>query len=326
MFCTKCASSIDRETLFCPYCGNDSFSETLPKRNNIRPLSEKKINPHLYTFSLWGGGVVAGAGWVWGDSSTLLGLSLCIIGGAAVAFACLYSLIILHRCWAILEDYNPRTTPNKAVWFQFIPIFNLYWMFVAYWGLAKDANEFSRQAGSEKRISENLALATMILFLIPYVNFIGLVLFNILLYKMADFNNSPFDNDKLSSVDLRHDPRKQRKVAAAAGFCALLFVAGIVAAIYIPQFAALKGRLGRTDTLRAECEMIIKAEESYHSVHGRYLQTLHPESDLKKYGITKLSNSAFVMSDGSFYMVYVKSPKTNRKVRYNSLEEKMQVE
>ncbi len=208
---------------------------------------------------------------------------------------------------------------------MFIPIFNIYWMFVAYWGLAKDANEFSRQVGSETRISENLSLATVILCLIPYVNIIGAVLFNILTYKMADFNNSPFDDDNLSSVDLHHDPRKQRRVAAAAGFCATLFVIAIVAAVSIPQLAGIKGP-GRTDSLRAECEMIIKAEESYRSTHGRYLQTLHPETDLKKYGIKDLSNSAFVMSDGSFYMVHIKSPKTNRELRYNSLEGKVQIE
>jgi hypothetical protein len=50
--------------------------------------------------------------------------------------------ILLYKLWKIVQDGFASTTPGKAVGFMFIPFFNYYWFFRAYWGLAKDENRF----------------------------------------------------------------------------------------------------------------------------------------------------------------------------------------
>lgn len=56
------------------------------------------------------------------------------------------ALVLLHKMWAALQPYrerftrNVRTTPGKAVGFLFIPLYNYYWLFEAFWGWSKDYN------------------------------------------------------------------------------------------------------------------------------------------------------------------------------------------
>lgn len=45
--------------------------------------------------------------------------------------------VLTYRMWAAIQDGHARTTPGKAVGYQFIPFYNLYWVFQAYWGFAK---------------------------------------------------------------------------------------------------------------------------------------------------------------------------------------------
>lgn len=50
-------------------------------------------------------------------------------------------LICVHRAWQCLQPGGlARSTPGKAVGFLFIPLFNYYWIFQAFNGLAKDWN------------------------------------------------------------------------------------------------------------------------------------------------------------------------------------------
>ena len=64
-----------------------------------------------------------------------LGLALMIYG---IVVYC----ILLYKSWQQIQDGQARTTPGKAVGFQFIPLFNLYWIFIAYWGFAVDYNKY----------------------------------------------------------------------------------------------------------------------------------------------------------------------------------------
>ncbi|ERN41284.1 hypothetical protein KR51_00021740 [Rubidibacter lacunae KORDI 51-2] len=107
------------------------------------------------------------------------GIPLCIlfIGVFGVITAWVLSLVMLHEFWKTIQDGGrARTTPGKAVGFLFIPFFNFYWKFVAFWGLAKDMNQYIKSRGIRgQRIEEELVLALCILnccSLIPYVNII----------------------------------------------------------------------------------------------------------------------------------------------------------
>lgn len=75
-----------------------------------------------------------------------------------------FSFILLHRQWSLLQGFGARTTPGKAVGFCFIPFFNFYWFFVAYAGLATDTNNYLQSAGNKTvRMSYGLAIADCIL-------------------------------------------------------------------------------------------------------------------------------------------------------------------
>jgi hypothetical protein len=95
---------------------------------------------------------------------------------AAIVFDC----IILYRHWWLLQGHGARTTPGKAVGFSFIPLFNFYWCFVAYAGLAEDNNAYMDKAGIQgAKMSYGLALSVCILGiisntvgLIPYVGYV----------------------------------------------------------------------------------------------------------------------------------------------------------
>ena len=51
------------------------------------------------------------------------------------------TLVYLHRAWKVLQVLpGVRSTPGKAVGFLFIPLFNIYWLFVCYYGWAQDYN------------------------------------------------------------------------------------------------------------------------------------------------------------------------------------------
>src|SRR5690606_31357680 len=85
------------------------------------------------------------------------------LGAVIAALSVIPLYIILYRAWKCLQPGRlARTTPGQAIGFMFIPFFNIYWFFQAFWGLAKDWN---RTVGtypdlkSTPRLSEGLFLA-----------------------------------------------------------------------------------------------------------------------------------------------------------------------
>lgn len=69
-------------------------------------------------------------------------MSVCFIG---LFFICLilssiFFLMNLYRAWSCLRAGAPRTTPGQAVGMLFVPLYSIYWMFVAIAGLPKDWN------------------------------------------------------------------------------------------------------------------------------------------------------------------------------------------
>lgn len=114
---------------------------------------------------------------------TLIGLLSCFLfvpffflGFAAVITGVVFHYILLYRFWMLLQDGPARTTPGQAVGFLFIPFFNLYWMFVAFYGLAEDMVSYCRQRSLPCEANPGLALVTCILVLVPLVNIAGVVM------------------------------------------------------------------------------------------------------------------------------------------------------
>lgn len=69
-----------------------------------------------------------------------VGLLMVLAGIAGVAFSAILSLVYLYRAWQVIARCTRLATPGKAVGFLFIPFYNLYWCFVAYWRWAQEWN------------------------------------------------------------------------------------------------------------------------------------------------------------------------------------------
>lgn len=103
------------------------------------------------------------------------GLGLCVsLIGILPGFILL--LILQYRAWKMIQGIKPRTTPGKAVGFQFIPFFSIYWVFVISKGLAEGMNSFNKQYGlTTRQVSLSLAKAIPILFVVQLVPILGYV-------------------------------------------------------------------------------------------------------------------------------------------------------
>lgn len=102
-----------------------------------------------------------------------VGLVLAALSGIT---AIVVHFILLYRFWRLIQDGKARTTPAKALWFFAIPIFNFYWWYVAYVGLAEDMNRYCVERNiPAPRIHEGQAVALYVMALwglIPFVNLI----------------------------------------------------------------------------------------------------------------------------------------------------------
>jgi divalent metal cation (Fe/Co/Zn/Cd) transporter len=146
--------------------------------------------------------VVKGEKFTFADVGLLVpGIVFLLLGMALAFMAAIVGYVILYKAWQAIQDGQPRTTPGKAVGYLFIPFFNLYWMFVAYWGWAKDCNAYISSKGlSLAPIPEKLYLAYPIIILcsgIPYVGSVAgmaiIVIFIIMSIQMMDTVNGIYD-------------------------------------------------------------------------------------------------------------------------------------
>lgn len=192
-----------------PYAAPAANQEVQASSGNLPPV--KPVNYGLIVGLLVLGfiGFVIGYGWLIASGglepnaapddvppaaviTMLVGLIPLVIGG-------ILSLICLYRAWVLLQPHTAFSTPGKAVGFLFIPLFNFYWMFVAYWRWSQEWNRIVVTSGGHPqapRMAEGLFLTYAILNvcgIIPIVSaftgLAGLVVYLIILKNMADAVN-----------------------------------------------------------------------------------------------------------------------------------------
>lgn len=101
---------------------------------------------------------------------------LVLVGAPLLIIAYVYQLVVRFRCWAALPPGGTTVTPGKAVGFLFIPIFNMYWQFIAYARLATEARaSFQVVQAGDCPISRPLSIAYCILNLLAFIPYLGLV-------------------------------------------------------------------------------------------------------------------------------------------------------
>jgi hypothetical protein len=96
-----------------------------------------------------------------------------VLGFGFLMWGGILGLIYLHRAWRLVQPGGATTTPGKAVGFLFIPLFAIYWTFIAY-----------RKLAAAPRAGEGLFLAYAILGAIgAFVSLAGLA--GIVIYLIA---------------------------------------------------------------------------------------------------------------------------------------------
>ena len=130
-----------------------------------------------------------------GGNANDLSILLFLLG--AVAFA-LNLIVMIHKGWAVIQDGHARTTPGKAAGLLFVPLFNIYWMFQALPGLAKDYNAYlDRHSIEARRLPEGLFVAYPVLACTAWIPILGaigsliaLVLIFAILARLCDAVNA----------------------------------------------------------------------------------------------------------------------------------------
>jgi len=191
-FCRHCAAALNPEQVVCTKCGTKVYAGVLKSLTDAetiktfcvdtaKSLSTDTAKTLNICFTAFWGSLVAvlllhGAVQdVWGnfdESSTLYFLLFDIFCGIVVL---LFVLALLYQFWKLIPADIARTNPNNAIRNLFIPPFNIYWIFVVFWGLGKDMNKTLQQRGISYQVDEKLGLFFCILaFLAVFVAILGM--------------------------------------------------------------------------------------------------------------------------------------------------------
>lgn len=106
-----------------------------------------------------------------------------IFGIAALVFKCIF----LYRCWVLVPPERAATTPGKAVGFLFIPFFNLYWNFVAFYelGVFLETASGNRQP---RQLAQAFAIASILILVLGCCcNMLGLVVAVLEILMLSSF-------------------------------------------------------------------------------------------------------------------------------------------
>lgn len=135
-----------------------------------------------------GGAVIAGVG----------GL-LALVGVPFSIAAAILWYMLLYKAWRQIQDGHAQTGPGKAVGFLFIPLFSLYWFFIAVYGLADDLHKYADRWGIEiRRPSKGLGMTVCVLYIVtsflPYLNILtGLALIPLFAWYTHQFQRASQD-------------------------------------------------------------------------------------------------------------------------------------
>ncbi|MDP8225566.1 MAG: hypothetical protein P9L99_19555 [Candidatus Lernaella stagnicola] len=80
-------------------------------------------------------------------------------------------ILMYYKAWKALQDEEARTTPGKALGYSFIPVFNVYWIFVVMAGFAADYNSYveRHELPIEKRMGTGLYWVTAFCWIFAFL-------------------------------------------------------------------------------------------------------------------------------------------------------------
>lgn len=136
------------------------------------------------------------------ESFQIVAVILFVIGGLCFIIASILQLVLLYRNWNVIAKAEGLATePGQAVGFLFIPVFNLYWQFIAHWKLSEGQEKFLQQAGisSSKTPNQGIALAYCICSCIPYLS----LLLGLILGPMKEVNQKNVSLEIIKAVGVK---------------------------------------------------------------------------------------------------------------------------
>jgi|SRR5688572_4408375 len=101
--------------------------------------------------------------------------------------------MLVYKMWSVIQVGGPapRTTPGLAVGLLFVPCFNYYWVFQAYWGWTKDFNAYTATTNTPApRMPEGLALTICIFLVLSIIPIVGACLGLVNMVLLLMFVNS----------------------------------------------------------------------------------------------------------------------------------------
>lgn len=162
MYCPKCGFSNPDDSRDCRHCGHPLEADERPRGRTVNRL--------FYVISVAAAGLVGVTmvvipSWQLQEHPGRLLLLLPLVGGElALLYSAAVSAVLWYKAWRAVQDGHARTTPGKAVGLLFVPFYNFYWVFEAYWGFAKDCNAlFRRRRMATKPLPERLFLASSVM-------------------------------------------------------------------------------------------------------------------------------------------------------------------
>ena|ERR1019366_6002732 len=114
-----------------------------------------------------------------------------LFGVLFIIAALVAAMVWLHKAWSSVPEQMRYTdagrwiTPGQAVGYNFIPFYNLYWVFVSNLGLCEAINRTLAAQGKQPRAPKGLAIAACVSQLIPYCNLlVGPILWAVYMFMV----------------------------------------------------------------------------------------------------------------------------------------------
>jgi hypothetical protein len=162
MYCPKCGFASADGSRDCVHCGHSLEAGERPR---VKP-----VNRLFYLISVAAAGfcgvtlVIVPAWQLQQHPGRLLLLLPLLLGELALLYSAAVSAVLWYRAWQAVQDGHARTGPGKAIGLLFVPFYNFYWVFEAYWGFARDCNAlFERRRVKSRPLPEWLFLLSCIL-------------------------------------------------------------------------------------------------------------------------------------------------------------------
>jgi hypothetical protein len=114
-----------------------------------------------------------------------------LLGVVFILVALVAAMVWLYKAWASVPDQMRYTdagrwiTPGQAVGYNFIPFYNLYWVFVSNLGLCEAINRTLVAQGKQPKAPKGLAIAACVSQLVPYCNLlVGPILWAVYMFMV----------------------------------------------------------------------------------------------------------------------------------------------